>query len=57
MEDPFGERYTQQWPATPFGVRVTNVTYPGSAKAMVYVDGQLACRKTVHKKEAFLFRG
>ena len=42
--DPFGERYTQRWPATPYSVRVTCTT-PGSFQSTVYVDGKLACKR------------
>ena len=27
-EDPHGEQYVQEWPATPYGIRVANARYP-----------------------------
>ena len=58
--DPFGERYTQRWPATPYSVRVT-CTSPGSINSRVYVDGKLACKR-MHMKhkpntETFEYKG
>ena len=58
--DPFGERYTQRWPATPYSVRVT-CTSPGSFKSIVYVDGKLACSRyhltDKPNTETFEFKG
>ena len=58
--DPFGERYTQRWPATPYSVRVT-CTSPGSFQSIVYVDGKLACSRyhltDKPNTETFEFKG
>ena len=65
-QDPYGERYTQEWPATPYAVRVTNESYPGPVEAQVFVDGKLAGIQVVYKandergpqyKNAMWFRG
>mmetsp|Transcript_31609 Transcript_31609/g.50697 ORF Transcript_31609/g.50697 Transcript_31609/m.50697 type:complete len:149 (+) Transcript_31609:1-447(+) len=47
--DPYGEKYTQQWPATPYAIRVTNYAYPGPVEAKCFVDGKLACKALVRK--------
>ena len=58
--DPFGERYTQRWPATPYSVRVTCTT-PGSFLSSAYVDGKLACQEyhitNKLNTETFEFKG
>ena len=41
--DPFGEKYKQKLPATPYSVRCVNDTHQGEVVAYVYVDGTLAC--------------
>lgn len=47
--DPFGEKYTQKWPATPYAVRVKNLAYPGPVEARCIVDGRLACTKILRE--------
>ena len=41
-QDPFGEKYKQSWPATPYSVRVTNNS-DSDVCAYLYVDGKKAC--------------
>ena len=45
-EDPFGEKYSQSWPVTPFTVRVTN-SRPDAVLAHVYVDGRYQASRMV----------
>lgn len=45
-EDPFGERYKQSWPVTPFTVRVTN-SRTDPVLAHVYVDGRYQASRLV----------
>ena len=49
--DPFGEKFTQSWPVTPFKVRIAHAgddNYgEASYWAKVYVDGTLAAAKSV----------
>ena len=45
-KDPYGETYTQQWPVTPYSLRVTNRS-GDKVHATVYVDGTVACKQFV----------
>lgn len=48
-QDPFGEKYKQSWPATPYSVRVTNNS-DSSVCADLYVDGKIACTEVLHPR-------
>ena len=47
--DPFGEKFTQEWPVTPFQVKVTSSSagcpFGDCWYVLVFVDGTEACRK------------
>ena len=43
-KDPFGEVYEQQWPVTPYSLRISNRT-GDKVHATVYIDGAVACRE------------
>ena len=45
-KDPFGEVYEQQWPVTPYTLRISNRS-GDKVHATVYVDGSVACKQFV----------
>ena len=44
-----GEVYNEKWLATPFTVRVKNMSYPGPVEAQCFVDGRLAAIQVVNR--------
>ena len=45
--DPYGERFTQRWPVTPYTLHVTNRSAE-HVQAVVSIDGAKASRQFVH---------
>lgn len=55
-QDPFGEKYKQSWPATPYSVRVTNNS-DSDVCAYLYVDGKKACANVLLAGVTVEFKG
>ena len=45
--DPYGERFTQRWPVTPYTLHVTNRSVE-HVQAVVYIDGAKASRQFIN---------
>jgi hypothetical protein len=56
-QDPYGEKYEQQWAATPYWIKVSNDAYGGPVEVKVTVDGVLACREILYEGQLCSFSG